>query len=159
MVVSDVGWLFYGVAVGLVPIWFVSVCALPINVFLVVMLRRQVGIRQLALSAAWALACTATWLASGPIGLGLALAFAVFVNQVPQVRAALRSDDLAGIAPATWLFALADGLLWGTYGLAVGDRPVVLYGIVLVSSAATILIRLYQTEHPIWSHADNDALA
>jgi uncharacterized protein with PQ loop repeat len=160
MLVSDLGWMVYGLAVGLVPIWVVTLCALPIDVFLLVLLRRQVTARQLLLATAWAGVCAGAWAIGGITGLGLALAAAVCVNHLPQVRAALASDELAGIAPTTWLLALADGLLWGTYGLAVGDLPVVLYGVVIISSALVILTRLHRTDHPIWSglRVGSDAL-
>jgi hypothetical protein len=103
------------------------------------------GRRQVALGLAWATVGAAAWVNGGTELLGLVLAAAVLVNQVPQVWAALREDDLSGLAPATWLFALADGALWGGYGLAAGDRAVVLYGVILISAACVILTRLART--------------
>ena len=68
MLVSDLGWMVYGLAVGLVPIWVVTLCALPIDLFLLVLLRRQVTARQLLLATAWAGVCAGAWAIRDPSG-------------------------------------------------------------------------------------------
>jgi hypothetical protein len=76
--------------------------------------------------------------------LGTVLGASVVVNHVPAVWAALRGDRLDGIAPATWLIALADAGLWGGYGVLVRDPALIAYGTILVVASVVILFRLWQ---------------
>ena len=79
--------------------------------------------------------------------LAFVLAGSVVVNYSPQVLTAIHGRDLDGLAPATWFLALADTLLWGAYGLAVGDPALMGYCVVLLTSATIILVRITQTRH------------
>jgi len=144
--VSELAWLVYGLVEGLVPVWAVSLVSLPLALWTVGLLRRQVGRRDLAGGAAWLAVMAATW----ALGiLGLALALSVVVNYGPQVVTALRSDRLEGLAPATWWLALLDAATWGAYGLVVADPELILYTVVLSTSAGIILVRIRQTAAPI----------
>lgn len=141
--VSELAWLVYGLVEGLVPVWAVSLVSLPLAVWTVALLRRQVTRRDLAAGAAWLAVMGLTWVLGV---LGLALALSVVVNYGPQVVTALRSDRLDGLAPATWWLALLDATTWGAYGLAVADPELVLYTAVLSTSAVVILVRIRRAE-------------
>ena len=54
----------------------------------------------------------------------------------------LRSDDVSGVAAATWWIAIVDAALWGLYGVALGDGPLIGYGVILLVSSVVVLTRL-----------------
>ena len=80
---------------------------------------------------------------------GAALGLCVIVTQGPQVLRALRDDDLDGISALTWRIAIADALAYGLYGLAIGDRALLGYCVVLTTCAVIVLTRLWQTATPV----------
>jgi hypothetical protein len=143
-VASDVGWLAYGLAAALPPVWVCAALAVPLDTWTTCLLRRRVQFRTLAFGVAWVVAMIVGWLAGGALGLGTVLGASVVVNHVPAVWAALRGDRLDGIAPATWLIALADAGLWGGYGVLVRDPALIAYGTILVVASVVILFRLWQ---------------
>ena len=130
---TELAWLTYGLIEGLVPVWVVSLPALPLGLWTVVLIRRQITRRDLLGSSVWLATIALGW-ATG--ALAVVLAASVLVNYGPQVVTALRGHRLDGLAPATWWLALADAMLWGAYGLAVGDAASIGYCIVLTLSAA-----------------------
>ncbi len=139
---TEVAWLIYGLVEGLVPVWAVSLPALPLALWTVVLLRRRITGRDLLGAAAWSTVIAVTWVFGV---LGVALALSVLVNYGPQVWVAVRSERLEGIAAATWWLAIVDAATWSAYGLAVSDPELLLYGAVLTASAITILVRIRQT--------------
>jgi hypothetical protein len=143
-VVSDVGWLSYGLIAGLPPVWVCAGLAVPLDLWTTWLLRRQVRPATLAFGAAWVAVMVVAWWLGGAVGLGTVLGAGVVVNHAPQVWSALRGDQLGGIAPATWFIAIADAGLWGGYGLLVGDPALIAYGAILLTSAVIVLIRLGQ---------------
>lgn len=142
---TELAWLAYGLIEGLVPVWAVSLPALPLGLWTVVLIRRQITRRDLLGSGIWFATIALGW-ATG--ALAVVLAASVFVNYGPQVVTALRGRRLDGLAPATWWLALADATLWGAYGVAVGDPALIGYCIVLMASAAIILWRIWRTREP-----------
>lgn len=138
--ISDLGWILYGVGVASVPVWLVAAVALVPSVWQSLLLRRQATRRDALGSGLWLAAIVLTWVTGS---LGVVLATTVLVCQGPQVWTALRSDDLDGIATATWWIAIADATLWGAYGIARGDVALIGYGIVLLTSALIILGRVH----------------
>lgn len=155
--VSDVGWTAFGVATGLTPLWVAAGATVAVDVVALVVARRAVGTRALALAGAWAGALAAAWVVGGPVVFGTALGLATAVCHAPQVVTALRSTDLSGLHPATWWLALADAALWGGYGLATGELGVVVYGIVLGTAGTIVLTRLAVTRRA--THLDGLAPA
>lgn len=139
---SDLGWILYGTAAGLLPVWGTAVIALVPGLWTVWLLRRQVTRRDLAGVGLWVGVILAAWAGGGLVTI---LGLSVVVNQGPQVVKAVRDDDLWGIAPATYVFAVFDAVLWGAYGFAAGDVAVIGYGVVLLSAAAIILARIWWT--------------
>ena len=139
---TELAWLLYGLIEGLVPVWVVSLPALPLGLWTVVLIRRQITRRDLLGSGIWLATIALGWL-TGP--LAVVLAASVLVNYGPQVVTALRGRRLDGLAPATWWLALADATLWGAYGIAVGDPALIGYCVVLTASALVILWRIRRT--------------
>ena len=133
-------WAAYGIGRGLLPLTVLSgayVAGYAVIAALLVARGRRSGIGT-GLAAAAVL--TALTLTAGWAVLGTTLALAVGIQFVPQVVEAWRSDDLSGLAPGTYVVSAVDGAVWGTYGLAVADLPLVLYGVVMALVAALVLI-------------------
>jgi len=143
-VVSDIAWILYGLVAGLVPVWAVTAAALVPGLATVALLRRRLVRADLLGGAAW---LGLILIAAVAGKLALVLAGSVLVNQGPQVWTAIRSNRLEGIAKTTWYIALADAAVWGLYGVVQpeADFALVGYGVVLMSSAVTILLRVWWT--------------
>lgn len=140
--IADFGWVLYGLTVGLVPVWAVAVLALLPSTWNAVLLRRHVTRRDLLGAGIWLALILGTWRADR---LGVVLGVTVLVCQGPQVWHALRIPDLRGLAPATWWLAIVDASLWGFYGVVERDGALMAYGVVLLSSAVAVLVRLHVT--------------
>lgn len=139
---TELAWLLYGLIEDLVPVWVVSLPALPLGLWTVVLLRDQITRRDLVGSGVWLAAIVLAWFTGL---LAVVLAASVLVNYGPQVITAVRGRHLEGLAPATWWLALVDATLWGAYGLAVSDPALLGYCVVLAGSAAVILWRIRRT--------------
>jgi uncharacterized protein with PQ loop repeat len=142
-VVSAVAWLAYGLMADLPVVWASALVAMVPGTWQVVLLRGQVARRDVAGSAVFAGALVVAAILGV---LGVALGGAVLVTVGPQVRYALVSDDLSGLAPATYWVALVDAVAWGAYGVAVRDGALVGYFLALSISAVVILSRLAAQE-------------
>lgn len=141
-VVIAAAWVVYGLGASLTAVWIVSALALVPGVWAVWLLRHRTTGSDLA----WTAAVTAILALAGVAGhFGLALAAGVLVTQGPQVWEAVRQDDLSGLAPSTWWMSIVDATTWGAYGLALGDATLVGYAVVLSSSAAIVLGRIWWT--------------
>jgi len=139
VVLTEVAALVYGLTAGLVPVWIVSVPALPLALWMLWLLRHEVTRRDLAAGLAYVALIVGTW----SFGmLGVVLGLSVVLNYGPQVWTALRRDRLEGLASATWWLAIADALLWSAYGFAVDDPAILFYGAMMVGAATTILVRI-----------------
>lgn len=105
-------------------------------------------------AGAWlsGVAWTALLVASAAVGflvglrllvMGELLAAAVVVEGVPQLVTALRAEALSGLSGGSqWLY-LFGGVAWAAYGVLVGDRPFLSYGILQVLVVAPVLWRLH----------------
>jgi uncharacterized protein with PQ loop repeat len=145
IVLTEIAWLTYGLVENLVPVWVVSLPAVPLGLWTVFLVRRQITRTDLFGSGLWLLAIV-TGALTGMLAAVLVLS--VLVNYGPQVVTAVRATNLQGLAPATWYLALLDAALWGAYGVAVGDPALLGYCAVLAVSAAVILGRLWQVTAP-----------
>lgn len=141
-VVAEVAWLAYGLLQARVSIWLVSAVALFPSGWQALLLVRRARTSDLIGAGCFGLIVAAAW-ATGT--LGPLLGASVLVTTGPQVVEAIRSDDLSGIAPATWWIALADAALWGAYGWVIADWALVGYWAVLTTCALTVLGRVAWT--------------
>ena len=136
----NVAWVSYGVARGLVPVAVLSGAYVLGYVVVAALLvrggnRRGIGWALLAGAAMAGLAAVGGW------GLlGTVLALAVLPQFLPQAVEAWTSDDLTGLSPGTYLLGLLDGVVWGGFGLVVGDGPLMLYGAVMCTVATAVLV-------------------
>lgn len=141
-VVTDVGWILYGVTSDHVQIWLVSVVALVPGIWTAVLMWPHRTRAALIGASLWLVLVVATL----PLGaIGSVLAVSVVVNHGPQVWKVLRESDLSGIAVGTWGLAIVDATLWGSFGVLEGDRALIGYGVVLLACAIIVLGRVHWT--------------
>ncbi|HWE57239.1 MAG TPA: hypothetical protein VG435_17160 [Acidimicrobiales bacterium] len=140
--IADIAWLVYGLTSRVVTIWLVCIPAIAASAGTVWVLRRLIARRDLVASAIW---LAAVGLAAWSGALTFVLAGTVLVSCGPSLWSAFRSDRPVGIAPGTWLIALADAATWGLYGLAISNLALELYAVVLLATAVAILSRLRWT--------------
>ena len=136
----NTAWVTYGIARGLVPVAVLSGAYVVGYVTVAVLLvrrgnRRGIGTGLLAAAGLAGLVVIAGWTA-----LGTVLALAVLPQFLPQVVEAWTADDLTGLAPGTYLIAVLDGVVWGGFGVVAGDRPLMLYGVIMCSVAVAVLV-------------------
>lgn len=139
-VTAAVAWTVHGVREDLVSVWLPSALALVLAVWTSVLLRRRTTRADVVVAAAWLAVVSAAFVLGHPAPV---LAITVLVTTMPQLRLALSAPALTGISPATWWIALADGALWGVYGILLGDAALVGYWVALTACAVPILVRLH----------------
>lgn len=138
-VLSEAAWLAYGLLAQRVSIWLVSALAVFPSAWQAALLLPRSRRSDVLGATTFAAAIAVAW---GTGVLGAALGASVLVTTGPQVVRALRSDDVSGIAAATWWLSLLDAGLWGAYGWVIGDMALVGYWCVLTACALTVLGRL-----------------
>lgn len=146
--VSEVGWLCYGLAVGLTPVWVVAAILLPVDLLTVWVVRSRIDRTAVVTTTVWSLALVGAWVVGGAPGLGAVLVVSVAVILFPQVVAVLRLSQLGGLSLVTMGFAMADAVAWAAYGLAVGDATLVVYSVVLATGTGIITWRVVATRRP-----------
>ncbi len=144
----NLAWMAYGVARGLLPVTVLSTAYVAGYAGIVVLLVRGGNRRGPGTALAGAAGLAAVTVVGGWTTLGAVLALTVGAQFLPQVVEAWRSHDLTGLAPGTYVVCLLDGMVWGTYGIAVVDGPLMLYGVVMVTVAVLVLV-----PHRRWSRA------
>lgn len=137
--IADGAWLGYGLSARVVAVWLVSVPAVLVSAWTVVLLRRSVTWPDVAAASVWLGAVVAC--AAGGF-LSAALSLTVVVCCGPAVWSAYSSPAPVGLSRWTWWLAIADAASWGSYGLVIGDRALQLYGAVLLTTAVAVLLRL-----------------
>jgi hypothetical protein len=58
----------------------------------------------------------------------------------------LRHHSPDGLSHYTWWVAILDASAWGGYGITIHNLALEIYGVVLVSTAVTILLRLRRVQ-------------
>ena len=139
---SEGAWLGYGLLSSRVSIWLVSAIALLPSGWQALLLARRSRRADLLGAALFGAAIAAAW---GVGALGAVLGASVLVTNGPQVVEAIRSNDLRGIAAATWWLALVDAALWGAYGWVIDDAALLGYWAVLTTCATIVLVRIHWT--------------
>jgi uncharacterized protein with PQ loop repeat len=99
--------------------------------------------RELRAAPVWLAVLTAAGAVGGARGLGFLLPVSVLVANGPQLLVAWRERELSALSLGTWRLAVLEAVVWGAYGLAAGDRSIVLYGTLhLATSGAIVALRL-----------------
>jgi uncharacterized protein with PQ loop repeat len=135
----NLSWATYGVARGLLPVAVLSAAYVAGYVVIGALLVRGGNRRGLGVGTLAGLGLIASVVLGGWGLLGTVLALAVVPQFLPQVVEAWTGDDLTGLSPGSYAVAVLDGVVWGGFGLVVSDRPLVLYGVVMVTVAGAVL--------------------
>lgn len=133
-------WIAYGAARDLLPIVVVSVIYLAGWLAIAALLVAGGNRRGVPTALAAAVAFAGVGAVAGWAAVGTVLGLVVAVQFIPQIRAAWTTIDLAGLAPGTYVVCLADGIIWGGFGVAVADAPLVLYGVLMAAAAIAVLV-------------------
>lgn len=136
---SEIGWLVFGLVEGIpvVAITAVVTGVLTLTQFVLVLPnRRPTDVWWVGLWASVLVVAVAVG------SLGSVLVISVIVSLGPQVWTAWLSPSVAGISPTRWLLGGGSGLLWGTYGILIGQLTLVGSGGVALCCAAAVLARL-----------------
>jgi uncharacterized protein with PQ loop repeat len=146
---SELGWTLYLGGEGLWAAVPEGMFAIAANVALVAALRRSGASTRISLVAAacWIVALFGSRWMGGPKAIAVLLGFAYLVQLTPAVVKAWRTWKPSGIATETWTLRLIEAVLWGTYGFARHDSPLILLGILGVAESAAILLRMFITRH------------
>ena len=140
----NVAWVTYGVARGLLPVAVLSTAYVAGYVVVGFLLLRGGNRRGIGTGVAAAAVLAGLVVVGGWGLLGTALALTVVPQFLPQVVEAWTSDDLTGLSPGSYVVGLLDGIVWGSFGLMATDRPLVLYGVVMVTVATAVLVGRYR---------------
>jgi uncharacterized protein with PQ loop repeat len=68
---------------------------------------------------------------------------------LPQLRHVVRAKSISGLSLLSWLLALGASISWGIYGLTIHQPAVSLPSLVLVPSAALIVVRILTHVQPV----------
>lgn len=153
LLVSVTLWTAYGLAVH---DWTIAAANAPLVLVAVVILRAMVRAGAARRSDPWAFGLGTVVAASvgialvGPAAAGSVAATIVVARILPQLVAAVRSRDVAGISIGTWLGNIANKVPWTLYGLAVADVWMT-WGaaIAVVLSLAIVLVVLARRRTPV----------
>jgi uncharacterized protein with PQ loop repeat len=148
--VVSAAWAAYGARTGQPAVALASgASALTFALVALAALRFGRRARELRAAPVWLAVLAAAGALRGAAGLGLLLSASVLVANGPQLRVAWRERDLSVLSLGTWTLAVAEALVWGTYGLVAGDRAVLVYGTLhLVTSGAVVALRLAKAGRP-----------
>jgi uncharacterized protein with PQ loop repeat len=72
-----------------------------------------------------------------------------FCLYLPQLTNVVRSQSISGISLLSWLLALGASISWGIYGLTIHQPAVSLPSLVLIPSAAMIVLRILTHARPV----------
>lgn len=143
--VNNLAWAGYFVWSG-VPSGLVAVlsCALVAGLLTHALTRLGGGVapRVVAGVAAWVVVMALAGLLGGRLGLGAAMNVALIVQVAPSVVTAWRSRDVSGISVGTWLLVMGELTCFGLFGLATGDRTLLLLGVVGDAAGLLMLARV-----------------
>jgi uncharacterized protein with PQ loop repeat len=96
---------------------------------------------------AWGVMLLATLGVGGWDALGLVLGLSYGVQLAPSVWTAYRTHAPSGISPGTWWLGGIEAVLWGIYGSAYGDVPIMIFAGVGVVASSLMLARFHATRH------------
>lgn len=149
-VVTNVGWVAYRWSEGL---WFglpspMVAAALYAVTFLLIG-RTLSDVRWPFAAATLAVAALCLGAIGGWAGLGVMLGLSGGVQAAPCLWAAFRAKVPVGIAPSVWVIGAGQAVMWGYYGMSVGDDALVLYGLTMGIASLGVLARYGFTRNRI----------
>ena len=135
------GWAVYGLWTHQPSISFASSATAVIFVLITLTaLRFGRHLKELKIAPVWLVVLVLFAGLGGAIGLSLVLLISGLVANIPQIRIAYKEGNLASLSLTTWLLAMAEGLLWGSYGIVQRDIAVFMNNGFLVGTSAMIVI-------------------
>ena len=146
-VVTNVAWAAYLAAQALwlaVPSVVMIIAGYGATFILLRGLGTRVA-RAVGLAAIWGAALAVGGVLTGWTGLGTILGFSYTIQVLPGIWVAYRTPRPQGIAPATWVITLIEGLLWGYYGWWHGDDPLMVYAVIATLASLSMLGRSVAT--------------
>ena len=97
-------------------------------------------LRELKISPVWLAVLLLFGSIGGATGLSIVLPISILAANIPQVWVAYREKkNLEGLSLGTWLLSIAEGLLWGSYGLVQQDISVLVNNTFQVTTSAIIV--------------------
>ncbi|HET7482952.1 MAG TPA: hypothetical protein VFK89_08840 [Actinomycetota bacterium] len=140
--VVSYGWATYGVLTHQLPVALATGSSGTVFALVTIFALRY-GRRPAELRAApvWLVVLGLGVGFAGSDGLGVLLPISVLVANIPQLVVAFREKDLTGLSATTWMLSVSDGAVWLAYALVTGDRAILVFGILQVTTSAAIVIR------------------
>jgi uncharacterized protein with PQ loop repeat len=138
------GWAVYGLLTQQPVISFASgATGIIFAVITLSALRFGRRLREIKLAPVWFTALLLLGGIGGATGLSIVLPISSLAANSPQVWITYRESNLADLSLGTWLLAMAEGLLWGGYGLVRQDIAVLVNnGFQLTTSAIIVAFKL-----------------
>ena len=136
------GWATYGVLTDQLPV-ILATGSSGVVFALITLTALKLGRRVTELRAApvWLVVLVTIAVLAGDDGLGVALPVSVLVANVPQLLVAYRERDLTGLSLSTWLLSMSDGAVWAIYALVTGDRAILVFGVLQLTTSGAIVAR------------------
>ncbi len=139
MIVSS-GWAIYGHLTHQPVISFASGASGVIFALITLSaLRFGRQLKELKIVPVWFAALLLLGAVGGATGLSIALPVSVLAANIPQVWVAYRENDLTDLSLGMWLLSMAEGFLWGGYGLVQQDVSVLVNNTFQVITSALIV--------------------
>lgn len=140
--VVSFGWATYGALTEQVPVTLATGSS-GVVFALITLYAMRLGRRPSELRAApvWFVVLLTVAAAARADGLGVLLPVSVLVANVPQLVVAYRESDLTGLSTSTWLLSVSDGAVWLVYALVTGDKAILVFGILQLTTSSAIVAR------------------
>jgi uncharacterized protein with PQ loop repeat len=137
--VTELGWVSYGITSGLVVVLLTALAATVLSGLQLALLWSRRRPNDLWWMLLWATGLAAS-LVMGAIGAMLVLGLVIGLG--PQAWAAWRSSSVSGVSLWRWVLSGTSGMLWCTYGVLMGEFPLMATGSVGMVCASLALSRL-----------------
>lgn len=143
--VTEFGWLIYGIAGGYTVVTLTAVLAGSLKLWQFTLTHPHWTERNLRLVVAWLLLVVVGALTGT---LGFVLVGGLLLGLGPQAVAVRRSASIAGVSVWRWWLALGSGSAWVAYGLLSGALAVAATGAAGVVFALLALQRIHAERGP-----------
>lgn len=136
------GWVTYGAFTDQLPVMLATGSSGTVFALITVWALRY-GRRSSEMRAApvWLIVLVVATVIAREDGLGVLLPISVLVANVPQLVVAYRESDLTGLSSTTWLLSMSDGGVWLAYALVTGDKAILVFGILQLTTSAAIVLK------------------
>lgn len=113
--------------------------------------------REMRITPVWLVVLLVGAVLAGKNGLGLILPVSVLVANVPQLWVAYREENLSDLSLGTWLLSMSDGLVWELYALIRQDVPIMVFGLLQLTTSGLIVALKLMRKPARKSHEDTPA--